>query len=229
MPTLSGTEILEVTGVTNSGLPSGQTFTCTTEDIANLASTDTSSEVVTALSTVGGGTITAAGIIGQNTQRTGAQVSAAFTDTTDTANAIAAALPAGAGIGTSFNWRYSNITNAPATLAAGSGVTLSVITVIPPNSFAQYLVSRTGTSAFTFVGLSQGYYPHGGTYTSIGTAAVTTADTNVTTYSQISYTLRSVGGTIVGYPVTKTITAGVGFTTTAGTTDLSVYNYNILG
>lgn len=229
MPTLTGNEILEVTGITGSGLPSGQTLTCTTEDIANLAALDTSNRVITALSTVGAGTITAAGIVGQYTQRTGAQLSAAFTDTTDTANAIAAALPAGAGTGTSFPWTYTNLTNAPATLAGGSGVTLSVITVIPPNAFAKYLWTRTGTSAFTIVGTEQGYLPHSGTFTSIGTAPVTVADANITTFSQVMYTLRSVGGTISTYPVVKTITAGVGFTVNAGTSDLSVYNYNILG
>lgn len=229
MVTLTGNEILEVQGIAGNGLPSGQTFLCSTEDIANLAATDTNNRVITALSTVGAGTITAAGIIGQYTQRTGAQLSAAFTDTTDTANAIAAALPTGAGTGTSFPWTYTNLTNAPATLAGGSGVTVSAITVIPPNSFANFLWTRTGTSAFTAVGTEQGYLPHGGTFTSIGSAAVTVADTNITTYSQIVYTLKSVGGTISTYPVVKTITAGVGFTVNAGTSDLSVYNYNILG
>lgn len=229
MPTLTGNEILEVTGITNSGLPSGQTFVCTTEDIANLAALDTSSNVITALSTVGAGTITAAGIVGKFTQRTGAQLSLAFTDTTDTANAIAAALPAGAGTGTSFSWTYTNLTNAPATLAAGSGVTLSVITIIPPNAFGKYLWTRTGTSAFTAVGTEQGYLPHGGTLTVTGATAATVADTNVTTYSSVSFTLKTVGGTVGAVPKISTITAGVGFTVVAVTADVSVYNYNILG
>lgn len=229
MVSLTGNEILEVTGITTSGLPSGQTLTCTTEDIANLATLDTSNKVITALSTVGAGTITAAGIVGQYTQRTGAQLSLAFTDTTDTANAIAAALPTGAGTGTSFNWTYTNLTNAPATLAAGSGVTLSVITVVPPNAFAKYLWTRTGTSAFTAVGVEQGYLPHGGTVTVTGATAATVSDTNVTTYSQVSFTLRSVGGTVGAIPKITTITPGTGFTVVAITADVSVYNYNILG
>lgn len=226
---LEGNEILYVQGIAQNGMPSGEEFATTTEDIAALANQTSTSRAITTLNTVGAGTITAAGIIGQYIQRTGAQLSAAFTDTTDTANAIAAALPDSAGTGTSFPMTYTNLTNAPATLAGGSGVTLSVITVVPPNAFAKYLLTRTGTSAFTMVGTEQGYLPHGGTYTSIGTAAVTVADANVTTYSSVSFTLRSVGGTIVGQPVLKTVTAGVGFTAAAGTTDLSTYNYNILG
>lgn len=226
---LTGNETLEVTGILSTGLPSGQTFTTTTEEIAQLAALDTTTNVITTLSTVGAGTITAAGIIGKFTQRTGAQVSLAFTDTTDTANNIAAALPAGAGTGTSFTYTYTNLTNAPSTIAGGSGVTISIITVIPPNAFGKWLFTRTGASAFTMVGTEQGYLAHGGTYAATGTAAVTVADANVTTFSQVSFTLRTVGGTIVGYPVVKTITAGVGFTAAAGTTDLSTYNYNILG
>lgn len=226
---LSGTELLQVQGVQTNGRPSGQTLQTTTGAIADLASLTSNNMVATALSTVGAGTITAAGIVGMVTSRGGAQESAAFTDTTATADQIVAALPAGAAVGTSFEWTYSNNTNAPATISGGTGVTVSVITVVPPNAFASYLVTYSAASTFTFVGIKQGYYPHGGTYTSIGTAAVTIADTNVTTYSQISFTLRTVGGTIVGYPVVKTRTAGVGFTAAAGTTDLSTYVYNILG
>lgn len=226
---LTGNETLEVTGITSTGLPSGQTFTTTTEAIAQLAALDSSSDVITALNTVGAGTITAAGIAGKFTSRGGAQLSTAFTDTTDTANNIIAALPSGAGIGTSFVYNYVNNTNAPATIAGGSGVTVSIITVVPPNSFARWLLTYTAASTITMVGVGQGYFPHGGTYTSIGSAAVTISDTNITTYSQVSFTIRSVGGTIVGYPVVTTITPGTGFTARAGTTDLSVYNYNILG
>lgn len=226
---LTGQEILQVTGLAANGMPSGQTEQTTTQAIAALAGSTSTSTAATALNTVGNGTIVAAGIIGKITTRGGAQLSAAFTDTTDTANNITTALPAGAPVGTSFMWTYSNNTNAPATLSGGSGVTVSVITVIPPNSYGKWLVSYASTSTYTFVGVEQGYYPHGGTYTSIGSAAVTVADTNITTYSQVEFTLRSVGGTISSKPYIKTITAGTGFTVSSGTSDLSVYNYNILG
>lgn len=226
---LEGTEVLQVQGIAANGMPSGQTFQTTTGEIADLAALTSNNEVATALTTVGAGTITAAGIIGMVTTRSGAQLSLAFTDTTATADEIVTALPDGAAVGTSFRWTYVNNTNAPATISGGTGVTVSVITVVPPNSFATWLVTYTAASTFTFVGVQQGYFPHGGTYTSIGTAPVTVADTNVTTYSQISFTLRSVGGTIVGYPVVTSMIPGTSFAVRAGTTDLSTYNYNILG
>lgn len=226
---LEGTEILQVQGIAGNGMPSGQTFQTTTGEIADLAALTSNNEVATALNTVGAGTITAAGIVGMVTVRGGAQVSAAFTDTTATAALITAALPDAAAVGTSFRWTYVNNTNAPATISGGSNVTVSVITVVPPNSYATWLVTRDASTTYTFVGVQQGYFPHGGTYTSIGTAPVTVSDTNVTTYSQISFTLRSVGGTIVGYPVVTSMIPGTSFAVRAGTTDLSVYNYNILG
>lgn len=226
---LSGTEILQVTGVTASGLPSGQSGQCTTQQIANLTSNTSTVDVLTALNTVGNGTITAAGIIGHNTSRGGAQVSLPFTDTTDTANNITAALPAGAAINTSFKYLYSNTTNAVATITGGSGVTVSVITVIPPNSFAQWLVTYTALSTYTFVGVAQGYYEHSGTFTVAGTGIVTIADTNITTASTVDYTLKVVGGTVGAYPTIQTITPGVGFTIKATTGDVSIYNYTISG
>lgn len=182
------------------------------------------------LSTVGAGTILASLIVGGYTNRTGAQVSTPFTDTTDGANNIIAASPGLANrIGAAVGWTYCNFTNAPATIAAGSGCTVSSITVIPPNSFVDYIITYTAASTLTFAGVRQGYYPHSGTFTSIGSAPVTVADANITTFSQVVYTLKSVGGTISSYPVVKTVTAGVGFTANAGTADLSVYNYTILG
>ncbi len=226
---LTGQETLQVRGITASGLPSGQSEQCTTQQIASLAGAVSTSQVATALNTVGNGTITAAGIIGKVTTRGGAQLSAPFTDTTDTANAIVAALPAGAPVATSFRYLYSNNTNAVATITGGSGVTVTVVTVIPPNSFAEWLVTYTATSTFTFVGVAQGYYPHSGTFTATGTASVTVADANVTTASQVSITLKNVGGTVGAEPAIKTITTDTGFTVSATTGDVSVYSYTILG
>jgi hypothetical protein len=184
----------------------------------------------TALSTVGAGTITAAGIVAGLTTRSGAQLSAAFTDTTDTANAIIAAQPGMVNkIGTSFWWEYLNTTNAPATIAAGSGVTVSTITIVPPNSWAEYLVTYTAASTLTFAGGKQGYLPNGGTVTMAGTAPVTVSNTNITTFSQVSFTLKSVGGTVGAIPAIKTITPGTGFTVAGTVADVSVYNYNIQG
>lgn len=226
---LTGNEILQVQGIAGNNLPSGQTLQTTTQAIAALAGTTSNTQAATALNTVGAGTITAAGIVGRITTRGGAQLSAPFTDTTDTANAITAALPSGAPIGTSFRYLYSNNTNAVATITGGSGVTVSVITVVPPNSFAEWLVTYTALSTYTFVGIAQGFYVHSGTFTATGTAAVTVNDANITTASSVDITLKNVGGTVGTLPAIQTMTAGVGFTVKCTTGDVSVYNYSING
>ncbi len=224
---LTGNELLQVQGITNSGLPSGQTFQTNTQAIADLSG-PVADPVITTLSTVGAGTITAAGIVGQVTSRSGAQASQPFTDTTDTANNLTAA-QTGVLVNDAFFWTYSNLTNAVATISAGSGVTVSVISVVPPNSFAKYLVTYTAVSTYTFVGVEQGYYAHSGTFTVTGATALTVADTNITTASVVDYTLKVVGGTVGAFPKISTITAGVGFTIVATTADTSIYNYTISG
>lgn len=78
----------------------------------------------TTLSTVGAGTLTGAQIASQYVRRQGAQSGTPFTDTTDTALNIAAAVP-NAVPGQTFYMEYANQTNAVATIAAGSNVTLS--------------------------------------------------------------------------------------------------------
>lgn len=224
---LTGNELLQVQGITTSGLPSGQTGQCTTQQIADLSG-PVADAIITPLNTVGAGTITAAGIAGQFVARGGAQLSAPFTDTTDTANAIIAAMT-GAAISDSFVFTYQNLTNAVATISGGSGVTVSVITVVPPNSFASYLTTYTAASTITMAGVYQGYYPHSGTFTIAGTGIVTVSDTNVTTASAIDITLKNVGGTVGAVPAIQTITTGVGFTVKGTTADVSLYNYTING
>lgn len=123
-------------------------------------------QVITALTTVGAGTITAAGIVGQTTSRTGS--TAAFTDTTDTADAIIAAIP-NARIGVSFVWTYYNNTVATATLAGGVGVTLTGgTTVAGSGGFGRYLVTYTAASAVSIVFI-------GGSSPSVAEAQFTTA------------------------------------------------------
>jgi hypothetical protein len=177
----------------------------------------------TALTTVGAGTITAAGIVGGVTLRTGS--TSAFTDTTDTAaNIIAAALGSPA-IGTSWVWIYNNNTVALATLSAGSGVTLSGVTSIRPNSWAEFLVTYTGAGAVSIVGIEQGYFPSFGTFTANGATPAA-----VTATSQIDITLKTVGGTVSPTrPNVLTITPGTGFTVGGVALDTSVYNYGIRG
>lgn len=117
--------------------------------------TNNTPEAITTLSTVGAGTITAAGIAGGITSRTGSQSATPFTDTTDTATAIIAA-QANAHVGVSWEYVYSNTTNATATLTGGTGVTVSGITSIPAGKSARFLVTYTAAVTVTMVGYSAG-------------------------------------------------------------------------
>lgn len=111
-------------------------------------------EVATALTTAGAGVITAAGIAGKLTTRGGAQSATPFTDTTATAALIIAA-QSGA-IGSSWEWEYKNNTDAAATITGGSGVTVSGITIVPPGSWARFLVTYTAAATVTMVGVAMG-------------------------------------------------------------------------
>ena len=111
--------------------------------------------LATALNTVGAGTILAAGIAGGTTARGGAQSGTAFTDTTDTAALIIAAL-ANPTIGQALVWIYQNNTNAQATIAGGAGVTVSGVTIVPANGWAKFLVTYTAAATVTVVAVSAG-------------------------------------------------------------------------
>lgn len=106
----------------------------------------------TALSTVGAGTITAAGIAGGITNRTGS--TSAFADTTDTADNIVAALP-NANIGKAFLYRYYNNTLGASTIGGGTGVTVTGA-IVPSNMWADYLVTYTAASTVTMVQVAMG-------------------------------------------------------------------------
>ena len=153
---LTGNELVRVVGVQSNGKPSGEDFYTSTEAIASLASLDTSNEVITTISTVGAGSITAPAILGMVISRTGTQT-AIFTDTTVSAATIIAALPAGAGVGTSFEVVYNNNTAYTATITGGSGVTVSGITAVYPNGWVTYLLTYTATNTITMVGMQYGW------------------------------------------------------------------------
>lgn len=68
-----------------------------------------------------------------------------------------------------------------------------------------------------------------GTVTLNETTPVTVANTNVTANSIITFTLKTVGGTVGSAPVIATITAGTGFTVKGSASDTSVYNYSVVG
>lgn len=183
---------------------------------------------LTALTTVGAGTITAASFANSLTQRGGAQAATAFTDTTDTAaNIIAACANLVNKIGTSFIYTYQNNTNGPATITGGTGVTVSGITVAQANSTVQYLVTYTAAATLTMVGYSITANPATGTFTANGVTPVTIANTAVSPNSQLGITLKTVGGTVGAQPHAVTITPGTGLTVVATASDTSVYNYSI--
>lgn len=183
----------------------------------------------TALTTVGAGTITAAGFNGGFTARSGSTT--AFTDTTDiAANIIAANASLVNKIGTSFIYTYINNTVAQATLTGGTGVTVSGVTIIPANSWAEYIVTYTATATLTMVGVKQGYFVNKGTYINNGATPVTVANAAVNVGSIISFTLLTVGGTVsASAPNVKTITPGTGFTVAGLASDTSMYEYEIRG
>lgn len=109
-------------------------------------------QVNTALTTAGAGTITAAALVGQILTRTGPV--AAFTDTTVTAAALIAAMPVQPAFGTAWRFLYRNTSAFDATIAGGTGVTVSGNSVVPANSTAAFLVTYTAAGTFTMLGLA---------------------------------------------------------------------------
>lgn len=151
---LQGNETLLVLGTQANGMPAATTFQTTTGAIAALASSEGVGETAfTAITTVGNGTLTAAAVIGGGISRSGPV--GAFSDATDTAAAIVAAITA-AFIGQSFYLRIKNLTAFTQTITAGAGVTLTGAVLIPPNFAGTYLVTLTSLSAVTFFHVSTG-------------------------------------------------------------------------
>jgi hypothetical protein len=150
---LSGNERLEVQGVAANGQLSGQTLSTTTQQIANLANLESTQETLSTNAGTAGGTITAAAITSKLLQRSGPTLP--FTDTTDTAANIIAALGTGAPIGSSFNFRYQNISAHLATLTGGVGVTVSGISTVMDNYAGSFLVTYSAANTVTMVGINQ--------------------------------------------------------------------------
>lgn len=225
---LTGSEIVAIAA---SGPQSTQT---TTGAIAGLAASSSTASVVTTLTTVGAGTITAAGIVGRVTLRTGPV--AAFTDTTATAALIVAALPSGAPTGASFRYTYINNTNFAATIASGSGAVMKDIAgatasvTVPANSIGEFLVTRTSSTVVTFREIVQSFFVNtSGTFVANGATPVTVANAAFGGKSNVIFTLNTVGGTVGAYPSIKTVTPGTGFTVACTASDTSTYAYLILG
>jgi hypothetical protein len=182
-----------------------------------------------ALNTVGAGTVLAASVNSGYTLRGGTQT-AAFSDATDSAANLIAGVSAIANIvGSATEWTYVNNTIWPATLTAGANVTLTGASVIPANSWATYLVSYSAAGAVTIQCVAQGYFPNAGTFVANGVTPVTIANAAVTASSNISITLKTVGGTVGAIPHVETTTPGTGFTVIGTASDSSTYNYEIRG
>jgi hypothetical protein len=104
-------------------------------------------EVNTPITTVGAGTLNAATVVGGVITRSGP--TAAYTDTTDTAANIIAALP-NPSLGQSWELTLVNTTAFAETLAAGAGVTIAGLAgPIPANSSARALCTYSGAGAVT--------------------------------------------------------------------------------
>lgn len=141
---LNGSETLQVLGQA-AGLPAASTFQTTTSAIAALAS-NFQNDSPTAVTATTGTTLTAAQLLTGLVNRTGP--TANFTDTTDTAANIVAAL--NGVVGQSFYIDIKNATAFAETLAGGTGVTFSSSNIIPANSVAEFLVNVTSATTVVF-------------------------------------------------------------------------------
>lgn len=198
-------------------------------DNANAAS----ARAVTALTTVGAGTITAAGIFGGYTARSGP--TAAFTDTTDTAANIVALFTT-LTVNDSFEYVYQNNTAFQATIAGGTGVTPSGQTVVQGNSWVRYLMTYTGTNTFTMVAVEAGMMNNTLTNAINSGAKVCTAQvdrtssTTLTTVTGCSVALLAAGKYIFEAHITGTATANGGAKAAiAGDGTLSATSFSCTG
>jgi len=106
----------------------------------------------TAITTAGAGVLTAAGIVAGLIMRTGP--TAAYTDTTDTAVAIIAALNDPA-IGDSWEFTHVNGVAHICTLAGGVGVTLAGVTDNAASKVRRYHCQMTAAATVTITGIGE--------------------------------------------------------------------------
>jgi hypothetical protein len=181
-------------------------------------------EVVGALATVGAGTLTAALLTGGILNRTGP--TGAFTDTTDTAANIIAALVANypystsaqnglsSGVavqaGLTFRLRYINTVAFAMTLSAGSGVTITANGNVSASSVKDYLLTVTN-----------------GTPSQVFAVSQTNGSAIITGMTQFQTSQLSVGMTASGSGLSGTIISiqpGVGVTLSANASSTLTLN-----
>lgn len=149
MSPIDGSEVLYVVPVAANGALAASTQQTTTGDIAALAADTVLPPLKnTAISTVGAGTLTAAALVGGVITRSGS--TAAFSDATDTAIAIVAALAAYVANESQLVY-IRNTTSFDQTITAGAGVTLSGTMVVPGQSVGVYLMTITSATAVTLL------------------------------------------------------------------------------
>ena len=110
-----------------------------------------SGEVNTPISTVGNGTLSAAGLVGALITRTGS--TGAFSDASDTVANVVAALPADVTFPTSWEFSVINNTGFQETITAGSGFTISGVQNVGPSSVGRFLLTLTSKTAGTILGM----------------------------------------------------------------------------
>lgn len=201
---LVGNEILFVQGLDQAGRPAATTEQTTTGAIAALASTESAPFVVTAITTVGNGTLTAAGLVGGEILRSGPVAN--FTDATATALQIIAALP-GLVVGSSFSILIKNSTIYTQTITAGVGVTLPATVITPAYSVNNYIATITSATAVTLVHIDT---------TAISTGTFYTAP-NITTLSTVGAGTLLAANFIGGYTARAGSQSGTPFTDTTDT------------
>lgn len=134
-------------------------------DRLNLTDLGFASPTNTSITTVGAGTLTAAGLTGGVITRTGP--TSAFTDTTATGALIDASLPNNNP--TSWLVEIKNGTAFGETLAGGTGVTLSGRTLVPGNSVGLFLITKSTTATYTMVGIGVYQQVFTNTFALVGT------------------------------------------------------------
>jgi hypothetical protein len=201
-------QIAAPTGAEHVAVDSGGATSAylTSAQIAGLSGNGVTTDIVsTSITTVGNGVLTAAGLLGGLILRTGP--TAAFTDTTDSAANISAAVGSFVS-GATFFSTIKNLTAFPQTLTAGAGVTLPGTNIIGPFEEGQYYGVFGGTAAAPTV-----------TFSHILTTAISLSPTVV---SPQSTALNTVGaGTITAAGINGGLTARGGVQTAgfADTTD----------